>query len=159
MHRFSGDVIPIGASLIVDEQHKAVEQAARAKVQVFSVDCGSQTDRTVANRSIRYEIGFPRQFALGTMMVSEFGLQKGAPHATALDDKQFVVGVELALGKRDTFSSHIKADEHIGATQPGAGGVKFVSGQKKSFGSNESETLKVEGQKALAHDVLDPTNR
>ena len=96
MHRFSGDVIPIGAGLIVDEQHKAIKQAARAKVMVFSVDGGSQTDRTVANRSIRNEIGFPRQFALGTMMVGEFGLQKGAPLATALDAKQFVVRFDLA---------------------------------------------------------------
>lgn len=76
MNRLSGDVVPIGLGLVIDEENQAVVEAAGAEVMFYAIDDGGQTDPTIANASKRDQVRGSRQSALGHVGTGELAHHK-----------------------------------------------------------------------------------
>ena len=99
MDSFPGDVIPVGARLIVDQQDQTVVKPARAEVVNLALNDGSQTDPGITNASERNHVGLTGQFALRKMMVGQLVDQESQRFTAAFDDHDRFIARETGIPK------------------------------------------------------------
>jgi len=110
---FAGDVVPVGAGLVVDQQDEPVIETTGAEMVDFPSDHWRQTDAAVADRSERDKIRFTGKFALSNMVIHHLFLQQGTSLTGPLEDEKLFFGFQVGFVQRNSIAGDVESLERV----------------------------------------------